>query len=84
MAQEITLTMKPKGLAMDMDKAEFALAIKTYRIRNGLTQREAGEQLGVSRYTIIRVEKGEDISWMTAYKLFNRLAAALRREATDM
>lgn len=72
--------MKQNGLSMDIDKEAFALALKTWRLRNGLTQRQAGERFGCSRYTIIRAENARDITWEMAYRMFAKLANELRKE----
>lgn len=79
--EKITVEMRPHGLEMDVNKQEFALALKTWRLRNGLTQKEAGERIGCSRYTIIRAEKAKNVTWEMAYKLFAKLAVELRKEA---
>lgn len=73
--------MKPNGLEMDVDKNEFALALKTWRLRSGLTQREAGNRFGVSRYTIMKAENAKNVTWEMAYRLFAKLADELRKEA---
>lgn len=65
---------------MDIDKQSFALALKTYRLRQGLTQTQLGERWGCSRYTIIRAEKANNITWEMAYKMFARLSEELRKE----
>lgn len=75
--------MEPKGLAMDVNRQEFALALKTWRLRNGLTQRQAGERFGCSRYTIIRAESGRNVTWETAYRLFAKLAQELKKEGEE-
>lgn len=72
--------MEPKGLAMDVNRQEFALALKTWRLRNGLTQRQVGERFGCSRYTIIRAESGRNVTWETAYRLFAKLSQELKKE----
>lgn len=72
--------MEPKGLAMDVNRQEFALALKTWRLRNSLTQRQAGERFGCSRYTIIRAESGRNVTWETAYRLFAKLVQELKKE----
>ena len=76
----IKVTMEPKGLTMDVNRQEFALALKTWRLRNGLTPRPAGERFGCSRYTIIRAEIGRNVTWETAYRLFAKLAQELKKE----
>lgn len=81
--EQIKVEMKPNGLAMDCDKNEFALALKTWRLRQGLTQKQAGERFGVSRFTIIRAENARNVTWETAYRLFAKLAVELRKEADN-
>lgn len=81
--ETIKVEMKPAGLAMDCDKNEFALALKTWRLRTGLTQRQVGERFGCSRYTIMKAENGDNITWEMAYKLFARLSDELRKEAAN-
>lgn len=85
MQEQVTTTMtaNPQELRVDLDKNEFALALKTYRLRAGLTQQQLGEQWGVSRYTIMRAEAGRDITWTTAYRLFAHLSKALRQEGGE-
>lgn len=78
--QPITVTMEPKGLEMDIDRQEFALALKTWRLRQGLTQKQVGERWGCSRYTILRAESGRNITWEQAYRLFAKLAGELKEE----
>lgn len=79
--EKITVEMRPNGLELDVNKQEFALALKTWRLRNGLTQKEAGERFGCSRYTIIRAERAKNVTWEMAYRLFAKLAVELRKEA---
>ena len=76
----IKVEMKPKGLAMDVDKNEFALALKTWRLRQGLTQRQVGERFGCSRYTVMRAENAKEVTWEMAYRLFAKLATELKKE----
>lgn len=80
--EQITVKAEPRGLEMDIDRERFALSLKTWRLRQGLTQRQVGERWGCSRYTIIRAESGKQTSWMQAYKLFAHLAEELRSENT--
>lgn len=77
--QEVTI--KSNGLSMEIDKQEFALALKTWRLRQDLTQREVGKRWGCSRFTIMRAEKGKDITWEMAYRLFAKLSQELQKEA---
>lgn len=81
--EQIKVEMKPMGLKMEVDRQEFALALKTWRLRSGLTQKQTGEKFGVSRYTIIRAENGQPITWGMAYRLFARLSDELRKEAQN-
>lgn len=78
--EQIKCTMKAKGLRMECDRNEFALALKTWRLRSALTQSEAGKVFGVSRYTIMRAEAGKQLTWEMAYKLFARLSDQLVKE----
>lgn len=79
--EQIKIEMTPSGLEMDVDKQQFALALKTWRLRQGLSQREVGARWGVSRYTIIRAESARNITWEFAYRLFAKLSEELRKEA---
>ena len=78
--KKIQVEMKPAGLSMEVDKQEFALALKTWRLRQGLTQREVGEKWGCSRFTIMRAENAKQVTWEMAYRLFAKLAAELKKE----
>lgn len=69
-----------KEISIQVDRQEFALALKTWRLRSGLTQTQVGERFGCSRYTILRAEKGHSITWEMAYKLFNKLSQELLQE----
>lgn len=79
--EEIKVEMKQNGLQMDVDKEGFAMALKTWRLRQGLTQREVGERWGCSRFTIMRAETAKNVTWEMAYRLFAKLANELRKEA---
>lgn len=80
---QIKVEMKPNGLEMDVDKNEFALALKTWRLRSGLTQREVAQKFGVSRYTIMKAENAKNVTWEMAYRLFAKLAIELRKEVQN-
>ena len=80
MKKTIQVTMEAKGLSMETDKQEFALALKTWRLRQGFTQRQVAERFGVSRYTIMRAERAGGITWMMAYRLFAKLSDELKKE----
>lgn len=81
--KKIEVKMERVGLTMDIDKEAFAVALKTWRLRNGLTQAEAGKKWGLSRYTIMRAESGKNITWETAYRMFARLSDELRKEGQE-
>lgn len=78
--KKIKLEMKRKGLTMQANREDVAIILKTYRLRQGLTQRQLAERWGISRYTLIRIEKGQDISWEMAYRVFALLSEDLRKE----
>lgn len=77
---EIKVEFKQNGLELDADRESVALAIKTYRLRHGLTQAALAKRWGCSRWTIMRIEKAEGISWEMAYRAFARLSEELREE----
>lgn len=79
--EKIVVKMKQKGLEMDVNKEEFALALKTWRLRQGLTQAEVGERWGCSRWTIMRAEKAKNLTWEMAYKMFAKLSRELTKES---
>ena len=79
----IKVTMKAKGLTMECDRQEFALALKTWRLRAALTQSAVARRWGVSRFTIMRAEAGRSITWEMAYRLFNQLSHELENEVHD-
>lgn len=81
--EQIKVEMRPRGLEMDVNKEEFALALKTWRLRQGLTQKQAGERFGCSRFTVMRAENAKNVTWEMAYKLFAKLANELRKEANN-
>lgn len=72
--------MKQEGLSMEVDRTKFAMALKTWRIRNNKTQREIAQQWGVSRFTIMRAEAAKPLTWEMAYRLFARLSEELKEE----
>lgn len=81
--EQIKVEMKPAGLTMEVDKTEFALALKTWRLRQGLTQQQVGERWDCSRFTVMRAENAKNVTWEMAYRLFARLADELRKEAAN-
>lgn len=78
--ETIKVTMKQKGLTMETDKNEFALALKTWRLRSGLTQSQVAEKWGCSRFTIMRAENARTVTWEMAYRLFAKLSNELKEE----
>lgn len=69
--------MKPKGARMEADIEAFALALKTWRLRQGLTQRQAAERIGVSRDSVLRAENQRPVSWEILYRIFVHLSENL-------
>lgn len=78
--EKIEVKMEQKGLDMEMDKQQFAMALKTWRLRQGLTQKQLGDRWNVSRFTIMRTEKAKNLTWEMAYKMFAKLSLELRKE----
>lgn len=78
--EEVKVNMKQKGLSIEVDKESFAMALKTWRLRNQLTQAQVGQRWGCSRYTILRAEQAKNLTWEMAYKLFARLSNELTKE----
>lgn len=71
------------GLKVDIDRQEFALELKTWRLRSALTQAQVAKRWGMSRYTIIRAEKAQPLTWEMAYRCFNALSKELKKELFD-
>lgn len=80
---ELQPTMQRDGLTMTADKEQMAMSLKTYRLRQGLTQDELGKRWGCSRYTIMRIEKGNPVTWEMMYRVFNELSQALLTEVSE-
>lgn len=72
--------MKQDGLTMEVDREQFAMALKTWRIRSNKTQRQVAELWNVSRFTIMRAEAAKPLTWEMAYRLFARLSTELANE----
>jgi transcriptional regulator with XRE-family HTH domain len=83
MVRPIKVEMKTEGLKVDIEKEKFALALKTWRLRQNLTQAEVGARWGCSRYTIMKAESGKNITWEMAYKMFAKLSDELRKEGLN-
>lgn len=67
-------------LRVETNREDFALELKTWRLRMNLTQAQVGARFGVSRYTIIRAENAQELSWEMAYRLFALLSKELKNE----
>lgn len=80
---EIQVKIKTNGLSIEIEKQEFALALKTWRLRQNLTQKQVADRWGCSRFTIMRAEKAKDITWTMAYRLYNKLSQELTKEVRD-
>lgn len=78
--KKIKVNFNRDGVTMDTNREEFAIALKTWRYRQGMTQRQVAEKFGCSRYTIMNAENAKNISWIQAYKLFAHLAKELQAE----
>lgn len=78
--KQVKVEMKRQGLEMEINQQDFAMALKTWRLRQGLTQSEVGKRWGCSRFTIIRAERAKNVTWEMAYKLFAKLAGELEKE----
>ena len=80
MEEKIIIKDPIAGLSTEIDKQEFALSLKTWRLRQALTQRQVAKMFGTSRYTIIRAENAQPITWEMAYRLFVKLSKELVKE----
>lgn len=80
MNETITVELRQEGTQLDADRQQFALALKTWRIRMHYTQEQAARLVGCSRWTIIRAEQAKDISWQAMYRIFAFLSVELQRE----
>lgn len=78
--EQIKVEMTRQGLTMDADKEQFAMALKTWRLRKGYTQRQVGQRWDVSRYTIMKAEAAKQLNWEMVYRLFARLSYELEQE----
>lgn len=79
----ITTNFKRDGITLQTNMEEFAIALKTWRLRQGYTQKQVGERWGTSRYTILRAEAARAITWESAYKLFAKLSYELELEGRN-
>lgn len=76
--EALKIEMKPVGLSLETDATHFALALKTWRLRNDMSQREAASRCNVSRYTIMKAEAAKQISWEMMYKIFCKMSEDLK------
>ena len=60
---------------------ELGQELRRWRLRQRLSQPAVAERWGVSRYSILRVEKGKYVGQDMLYIIGSRLAAAIREEA---
>lgn len=72
--------MSAQGVDMSVNREEMALALKQWRIRNDLTQRQLAARWNMSRESIIRIEKAKPVTWQLAYRVFAKLSQELRQE----
>lgn len=70
-----------RAKAIDIDKQELAQELVTWRLRSGLTQSQAGDKFGVSRYSIMRLENMQYIGIAQAYRISAALVKAIREES---
>lgn len=75
------INYEKKGLKVDINREQLAIELKTYRLRRMLTQQELAKLWNLSRYTLLRAEKGKPVSWETAYTIFYHLNRGLVKEA---
>lgn len=75
------MEIKHNGTTLEIDREEVGLELAKWRLRQGLTQQELAQRWGISRFTIIRAEKGKNVSWQFAYAIWSKLSQELRKEA---
>lgn len=80
--RHLKVSIKRVGIDLDIDRERLAVSLKTWRIRNNLTQAELSLRWNISRHSIIRAEKAKSLSWRTAYKLFAYLTEEIQKENT--
>ena len=76
----LTPALKRAGLTLTADRADVSIAIKTYRLRQDLTQEQLADKWNISRYTIMRLEAARPVSWEMTYKVWARLSEDLANE----
>ena len=77
------MIMEEEKLIQDVGQSrqEIGRELVKFRIRQGLTQAQLAERWGMSRYSIIRAEKGKAVSWRFTYAIASKLTQELRKEA---
>lgn len=78
--KQIKCEMKRQGLSMETDVEQFAMALKTWRLRKGYTQKQVGDRWQMSRYTIMKAEAGKQLAWEMVYRMFAKLSYELEIE----
>lgn len=71
---------KRKGTKIEIDREQLAAELFMYRHKAQLTQEELAEKWHVSRYSIMRAEKGAYISMGLLFTIYANLTEALRKE----
>lgn len=74
------MTEKEKMDSLGVNRENLGFELAKWRIRQGLTQAQLAERWGMSRYSILRAEKGKSVGWRFVYGIAARLARELRTE----
>lgn len=72
--------VKRKGTRLEIDREQLAIELQMYRYRVQKTQQELAQEWNVSRYSIMRIEKGEHVSIGMLFSVYANLTEALRKE----
>lgn len=78
--KKVEAKMERQGLTMQADVEDFAMALKTWRLRQGYSQAQVGNMFGLSRWSIMKMEAAKPIAWETAYRAFAKLSYYLQEE----
>lgn len=73
-----------KKETLNIDAAQLGRELATWRVRQGLTQREAAERFHTSRFTIMRIENAKHVGILLAYKVAASLARVIREEGGEL
>lgn len=76
------IEVKRKGTKIEIDREQLAAELFMYRHKAQLTQQELADMWQVSRYSIMRAEKGDYISMGLLFTIYANLTEALRKEAS--